>query len=190
MMKLLKSVKTRVTAFILAFIIIGACTFGFVDSIVDNKELFRNYVPSSLESYEYSDSIMNLFDKLWLIGNTYLKNTDSKGKYTCSKELESSIKSALTEKGLIDENGTPDIITDFQYYVSYNNLILTNTDNTSEQLMADYSKYCLFYRGDYHNIPEYIFNNLHYNSWFSTSYGMYYYNFNSSEKNVCHGFNA
>lgn len=183
MMKFLKSVKTRVTAFILAFIIIGACTFGFVNSIVNNKEIFLHYAPSSMESYEYSDSMMNLFDKLWLIGNTYLKNTDSKGKYTCSKELESSIKSALTEKGLIDENGTPDIITDFQYYVSYNNRILTNTDRTLEQLTWDYSKYCLLYRGDYQNVPN-IPTELHYNSWYSTSYGMYYYNFNSSKKNV------
>ncbi|MDD7185461.1 MAG: HAMP domain-containing sensor histidine kinase [Oscillospiraceae bacterium] len=186
MMKFLKSVKTRVTAFILAFIIIGACTFGFVDSIVDNKELFRNYVPSSLESYEYSDSMMNLFDKLWLIGNTYLKNTDSKGKYTCSKELESSIKSALSEKGLLDENGKPelDYINDFRYYVSYGNSVFSNTDSTYEELIKNYSQHCLSYRGDYTNIPQYIYHGVHYNSWYSTSYGMYYYNFNSTEKNV------
>ncbi|MGN0676688.1 MAG: sensor histidine kinase [Ruminococcus sp.] len=185
MMKLLKSVKTRVTAFILAVIIIGACAFGFANSFAENSDYF-NYTSSGIESYEYSDSMTNLFDKLWLIGNTYLKNTDSKGKYTCSKELESSIKSALTEKGLLDENGKPelDYINDFRYYVSYGNSVFSNTDSTYEELIKNYSQYCLSYRGDYTNIPQYMYNGVHYNSWYSTSYGMYYYNFNSTEKNV------
>jgi len=185
MMNMLKSFRTRVIAFIWAVAIAGACTLGFTDSIIKNKEVFLNSLPSGIEGHEFNDNIMDLFSKLWFIGNTYLKNTDSKGKYTCSKELENSIKSALYEKGMINEDGTPriDYASDFQYYVSYNNSVISNTDKTSEQLMNEYGKYCLLYQGNYKNIPEYCIAYCNH-TWYSTNYGMYYYNFNSSEKNI------
>jgi len=185
MMKTLKSLKTRIIAFIWAFVIMGTCTFGFADSVVRNKELFLNIVPSGIESYKFDNKPMDLFSDLWLIGNTYLKNTDSKGKYTCSKDLENSIKSALYEKGMMNEDGTPriDYASDFKYYVSYNNSVISNTDKTPEQLMDEYGEYCLLYQGDYRNIPKYC-NAYYHHTWYSTNYGMYYYHFNSSEKNV------
>jgi hypothetical protein len=78
----------------------------------------RNNREDVIGSYEYTHNINNLFDQLWAVSSIYLRNTDSRDKYTCSKEYEKSVKQAMQDLGLMDVSGklTIDNPFDFEYY--------------------------------------------------------------------------
>lgn len=173
-MKILKSEKTKIIILILACAITAFFSFKAIDLILKNQKLINNRT-DYLSTYDYDYDIHGLYGNLWFIGNIYLKNTDSEGNYTCSKELQKSIETALKEKGLMDSDGTP-IIDDkgkFEYYVKNGDAVISNTDKELNDISS--SEYTWTYEAGEDKMPRNLDWWMSNRYWYSTDYGMYYY---------------
>ena len=90
--------------------------------------------------------------------------------------MEASLRKALTELELIDQNGkllledTPD----FEYYASCGDRVLTNTNKPLEELKSAYSAECVSGRDV--NYPKGMHRWYdHEFSWYTTNYGLTYF---------------
>lgn len=177
-MKFLKQKLTRVIAFISACILTAVCVFRFAaalnehDELIDRRSRWENY----LSSYDYYEEVNNLYNRLWLVGNMYLRWLDKNGEFTGTPELKASTEQVLKELGYMDSEGKLTVFDSemLEYRVSYGDYEFSNTDKSFESLFNE--KYSLIYRNN--AIENYPYNLSWYNEdchWYSTNYGMYYY---------------
>ena len=175
---ILKKRLTRIIAFIISCVLVGICVFQCVFIINDNMRQIEERQGRSdvMESYDYSQDMSVLFDRLWAVSSIYLRNTDSKGKYTCSKDYENSVKQALKDLELMDDSGR--IVIDdprnFEYYASCGDRVLTNTQKSAKELKGDYS--IEYVNGSTTNYPKGM--NWYHSTekrWYTTNYGLTYY---------------
>ena len=175
---ILKKRISRIIAFIISCILVGAAVFQGL--YIANREMSRNYkvysADEGIESFSYSSDMSWLYDRLLAISNIYLRYTDKNGRFTCSKQMEASLRKALTELELIDQNGkllledTPD----FEYYASCGDRVLTNTNKPLEELKSAYSAECVSGRDV--NYPKGMHRWYdHEFSWYTTNYGLTYF---------------
>ena len=175
---ILKKRLSRVIAFMISCVITGVCLFQFVHIVNDNMRDIeqRNERSDVIDSDNYSEDMNYHFEQLWALSNIYLRNTDEKGKYTCSKEYEKSLREALSDLELITNDGKPDIKnpTGFEYYASCGDRVLTNTKMNADELKTEYS--IQYVKGRDSVMPKgmhWLCNSEKY--WYTTNYGMTYY---------------
>ncbi|MBR0512398.1 MAG: HAMP domain-containing histidine kinase [Ruminococcus sp.] len=175
---ILKMRLTRIIAFIISCTLVGICAFQCAFIFDENMDQIeeRNNREDVIGSYEYTHNINNLFDQLWAVSSIYLRNTESRDKYTCSKEYEKSVKQAMQDLGLMDVSGklTIDNSLDFEYYAACGDRVFTNTKKSAEDLKSDYS--IEYVRGSSDYLPN--GTNWVYQSdkrWYTTNYGLTYY---------------
>lgn len=175
---ILKKRISRIIAFIISCILVGAAVFQGL--YIANREMSRNYkvysADEGIESFSYSSDMSWLYNRLLAISNIYLRYTDKNGRFTCSKQMEASLRKALTELELIDQNGkllledTPD----FEYYASCGDRVLTNTNKPLEELKGAYS--AEYVNGRDANFPKGVHRWYdHEFSWYTTNYGLTYF---------------
>ena len=175
---ILKKRLSRIIAFVLSCTLVGICVFQCIFIVNENMRQVeeRNNRDDVMESYDYSRDMSNLFDQLWAVSSIYLRNTDSKNKYTCSKDYEKSIKQALTNLGLMDGSGKTviDNPRNFEYYAACGDRAITNTKKSADELESEYSI-------EYVNGSTTVFpkgTNWHHSTekrWYTTNYGLTYY---------------
>ena len=175
---ILKKRFSRVIAFILSCILVGAAVFQGL--YIVNKEMSKNNkvynTDKGMNSFSYSSDISWLYDRLLAISNIYLRYTDKNGKFTCSKEMENSLKKALSELDLIDKNGKLILEdqTDFEYYAACGDRVLTNTKKSPNDLDGMYTAEYINGRNKY--CPVGVHNWYgHDISWYTTNYGLTYF---------------
>lgn len=177
-MKFLKHKLTRIIAFAAACVITAVCTFRFTDSLLGYDKLTESYTEASyLSSYQFSHDVRDLYRELWLVGNMYLRCLDEDGNFTGNDELESSTENVLKKLGYMDPDGnlTIDTNENLEYYVSYNNGELSNTDKGFDELYD--SKYSYVRENNGYTWGDDIYAYMYCDDyhWYSTNYGMYYY---------------
>lgn len=177
---ILKKRLTRVIAFIISCALIGICVFQCIFMInADMAETEkRNDRSDLMESYEYTHDLYGLFDRLWAVSSIYLRNTDSRDRFTCKKEYEKSAKQALKELGLMDEKGS--IVIDdprgFEYYACCGDRSITNTKKSPDELKGSYS--IAYINGIQESWPLGVrYGHSIENQWYTTNYGVTYYMF-------------
>lgn len=175
---ILKKRLSRIIAFVISCVLVGICVFRGIFIINANMSEIENRSDRGdlMESFEYSHDMYRLFDQLWAVSSIYLKNTDSRNRFTCSKEYEKSARQALTELGLMDKSGS--IVIDdrrgFEYYACCGDRVLTNTRKAPEELKGDYS--IAYVNGRQDNWPMGVkYGHSIENRWYTTNYGMTYY---------------
>nr|MDE6666231.1 hypothetical protein [Ruminococcus sp.] len=177
----LKQKSTRIIAFISACVIFAVCAAIGLTQIAKIQKSYENHRELY---YKYNGTIteeQELFSKLWLIGNMYLRNLDSKGEFTGSDELKNSTETALKELGLMDSNGKITIgeNENLNYCVSWeDNSISSDNKSFDEIFNSDYySTVQTNGKISHSNMHEYgysYYDNYH---WYYTDYGMTYYDF-------------
>ncbi|MBQ3565723.1 MAG: GHKL domain-containing protein [Oscillospiraceae bacterium] len=140
MMKFLKSKITRAVAFVLSLVIVFCAVFYFCSTTVKRVEMKKNIESDIfIYSFECSEEYMDLIEKLWLVGNMYLRNLDNNGNLTGNTHYIKSIKENMKKSGLMDESGKlilPET-KNFEYMVgfdenTYSNAGITETDENNE----------------------------------------------------------
>lgn len=178
----LKQKSTRVIAFVSACVIFAVCAAVALTQFAKIQKSYENHHELY---YRYNGTIaeeQELFSKLWLIGNMYLRNLNSKGEFTGSDELKKSTETALKELGLMDSNGKITIgeNENFKYYVSWeDNSISSDNKSFDEIFNSDYYSTVQtngkISHSNMHGYGYYSFyDNYH---WYYTDYGMTYYDF-------------
>lgn len=176
-MKFLKGKPARAAAFAAACIIMGCCAYTASDAILKNSVILGDSNDNYIDSGCFNYDIYNLSPDLWLIGNMYLRYLDENGEFTGSDELKNSTESAMRELGYMDAEG--ELIlpenSDLEYFVSYGNASLSNTDKSFDELNDPQYSYTV----NGNNIGDipcgvHCWNTDSYH-WYSTNYGMYYY---------------
>lgn len=175
-MRFLKQKLARVMASIAACLLIAICVFRFAAALNENEKLIDTRQDNYLSSYNYENEINELSNRLWLVGNMYLRLLDSNGEFTGAPELEASTEQVLKELGYMDSQGK---LTAFEsnrleYRVSCGDYEFSNTDKSFEELFNE--NYSFMYRNNnVENLPctlDWFNYDCH---WYSTNYGMYYY---------------
>ncbi len=171
-MKFLKMKLTRIIAFFAACILTAYCAYSASGILMDYERY--GYPHAEADDSEFG----RLMTELWAVGNMYLRNLDENGKFKGSDDLKKSTEKAMQDLGIMDYDGNIVIHDEgyFDYYVSYGSQEFSNTDkNFNENFNPDYS--CTYERGIFSHMSNmYNFwypDNL---KWYSTNYGMYYYN--------------
>lgn len=174
-MKTLKQKLTRVIALLIAAILVGICAFKSTDAAL--KYIKTDDNTDYITGYDYAHDMSELYTQLWLLGNMYLSNLDSKGNFAGNEYLKASTESSMKELGLMDSEGNIIIPTtsDFEYCVEYGNVSFSNTEKNYDDIYNSIYSYAKknnsvempssrhWYYGEYY--------------WYSTSYGMSYYTF-------------
>ena len=176
--------STRVIAFISACVIFAVCAGMGLNKFFEIQKVYNQY--NDLKSAEKSEEADELFAELWAVGNMYLRNLDEEGHFIGSKNFYDSTEKALKELGLMDSKGKITISKsdNFDYYVSWGNNSIS-TDNRS---------YNDIYESDIYSTTQ-INGNIHYRNyigwysyypgtWYSTNYGMTYYDFPHTIKGI------
>ncbi len=131
MMKLLKSKVTRAVAFVLSVVIVFGTIFYFCSTTVKRVEMKKNIESDIfIYSFECSEEYSELVEKLWLVGNMYLRNLDNNGNLTGNTHYIKSIKENMKKSGLMDESGKlvlPET-ENFEYMVGFGDNTYSNAD--------------------------------------------------------------
>lgn len=169
---------SRIIAFIISCALIGVCAFECIFIVNSNTQEVREHSQKDdcIGSYGYTDDMNFLFDQLWALSNIYLRNIDENGKFTCSKQYAKSVRQALLDLELMNDDSELLINNPmgFEYYASCGDRRLTNTKKSEEELSSDYS--IEYVRGYNQTYPT----GLNWNSsenkwWYTTNYGLTYY---------------
>ncbi|MDE5834778.1 MAG: hypothetical protein K2H26_04580, partial [Ruminococcus sp.] len=177
--------STRVIAFISACVIFAVCAGMGLNKFFEIQKVYNQY--NDLKSAEKSEEADELFAELWAVGNMYLRNLDENGNFVGAKHFRESTEKALRELGLMDSKGKITISKsdNFDYYVSWgNNSISTNNRSYNDIYESDtYSTTQI--NGNAH-FSNYRYNYYYYGSanWYSTNYGMTYYDFPHTIKGI------
>ena len=177
-MKVLGNKFLRAVAFVTACVILGitaALAAGYEN---DYEKKAKEFNTSDIQQ-KYSDDFNELNQKLWSIANMYLRNLDSDGKFTGTKFFKAGTEKAMKDIGLMDEDGNITVgdYDDFEYILEYKGNSISNTKKSKSDFDAGYS---FIQKNDITNYP----NNLPYGisiyspmmSWYTTDYGLTYYN--------------
>jgi len=174
----LKQKSTRIIAFISACVIFAVCAVSGLNKFYSLQKASYQY-NDSMYTNEIMDEQEELFAKLWAVGNMYLRNLDSDGKFVGSEEFKTSTENTLKDLGLMDNKGkiTINNSDNFDYYVSWgNNSISTDNRSYSEIYESDkYSTYKINGRFSH----SHFFGSFNYKDfkWYTNDYGMTYYDF-------------
>jgi len=180
-MKILKSVYTRIIAFAAALALVIICAFRYIDLLKSHEKLIhRSY--GYLSGYEYENSVNELYAKLWITGNMYLKYLDGNGDFTGNEFHEESVRTQLYENGITDYNGNFTFAddTNLEYCVMYGDSVLSNVKDMTAHELKEYFEadaYSFVYKDGYISrlgIGQDVWSDDY--NWYSTNYGMYYYN--------------
>lgn len=132
-MKFLKSKITRAVAFVLSVVIVFGTIFYFCSTAVKRVEMKKNIESNIfIYSFECSEEYAELVEKLWLVGNMYLRNLDNNGNLTGNTHYVKSIKENMKKSGLMDESGKlilPET-ENFEYMVGFGDNTYSNADIT------------------------------------------------------------
>lgn len=175
---MLKKKITRIIAGILSCILVGVFV-SKISSIVVGSHNNAN-INNDIQNAEFTEEMNDIYYKLWVIGNMYLRYLDNKGNFQGTKEFEEQTILTLRSMGCMDEHNIlsiDDIYDDYEYMVSYGTQRFSNTAKSYEALKSDYS---MMRKNDY------IENQPRVNWWYSqtsfnaydTNYGMHYYTLN------------
>ncbi len=179
-MRFLKNKLSRAVAF-LAAVVLSVITMYNLSGLLNEYEILRGGRQDYISNYRYDRDVFSLYSKLWLTGNMYLRNLDSKEQFIGSETLKASVRKTMLEERITDISGNFIFMdTPFEYYVCYGNHSLTNikTDNVYEYF--NNNAYSLMYEngkfvkeGDH---CQKSYNILYDSYWFTTDNKMYYYN--------------
>lgn len=179
---ILKKRASRIIAFIISCVLIGICAFQgmfIIDENVNNARK-RSQLDDCIGSYGYTHDMNFLFDQLWALSNIYLRNIDENGKFTCSNQYAKSVRQALLDLELMNDDSELLINNPrgFEYYACCGNKRLTNTKKSTDELTGDYS--IEYINGYEHTIPEGLtWSHSQNHWWYTTNYGLTYYAVNS-----------
>lgn len=131
MMNFFKSKITRAVAFVLSVVIVFGAIFYFCSTTVKRVEMKKNIESDIfIYSFECSEEYAELVEKLWLVGNMYLRNLDNNGNLTGNTHYIKSIKENMKKSGLMDESGKlilPET-KNFEYMVGFGDNTYSNAD--------------------------------------------------------------
>lgn len=171
----------RIAAFLLACICAGVCGYSVCAIYTDYPMTFdRNYSDCYAASEECAYETGKIYDQLWAIGTMYLRNLDSKGKLTGTKEFIAGTEAEMKRLGLMDSKGGLTVEDNglFDYYVEWEGQSWGNTKKTYDELKNDFStgirKNDIFVS----RIHNYWFHNE--NGVYDSNYGAHIYTFSGS----------
>ncbi len=186
-MKILKEKSTRIIAFVSACIIFAICAVSGLSDIFSNKKIYDKYNSFYMRSAGSHEEAEEIFSKLWVVGNMYLRNLDENGKFTGSDELKNSTEKALKELEIMDSKGNITITKseNFDYYVSWGeNSISTDNKSYDEIYKSDVFSITMLNDTISHSSSMGGYSNYYDGSWYTTDYGMTYYDFPHTINNI------
>lgn len=167
---------TRIIAGIISCIFVGVFAFRFSESVMTHQKKQNELYMSNPN---VSDEMNDIYYKLWVIGNMWLRNLDENGKFNGTEELQKQTITALQELGCMDSNGNillNDVSSDYEYLVSYGSNSFSNTDKSYDKFNGDY---VLRRKNDNISYTNMNMNYWHYSNgdfnMYDTNYGMHYY---------------
>lgn len=175
---ILKKRVSRIIAFIVSCAMIGFCAVELMFIVDKNTHDVRERQSKDgcIGSYGYTHDMNFLFDQLWALSNIYLRNTDDKGRFTGSEIYKKSVRQALIDLEVMNEDGELLINnpSGFEYYASCGDKRLTNTKKSPDELSSEYS--IEYVRGFDQNYPTGInWSHTANKWWYTTNYGLTYY---------------
>ncbi|MDE6500924.1 MAG: HAMP domain-containing histidine kinase [Ruminococcus sp.] len=177
--------STRAIAFISACVIFAVCAGMGLNKFFEIQKVYNQY--NDLKSTETNEEADELFAELWAVGNMYLRNLDENGNFVGAKHFRESTEKALKELGLMDSKGKITISKsdNFDYYVSWGNNSIS-TDNRSYNDIYESDTYSTTQINGNAHFSNYRYNYYYYGSanWYSTNYGMTYYDFPHTIKGI------
>lgn len=168
---------TRIIAGVISCILVSVFVTRFTLFFMNNQKQWRE---NDNPTFSVSNDVNDIYYKLWIVGNMWLRNLDEDGKFKGNKELEKQTVSALQELDCMDSKGNIklyDIDNDYEYLVSYGNNSFSNTDKSYEEFNGDF---VMTRRNDnifYMRYHDWSYLNGDFNV-FDTNYGMHYYYIN------------
>lgn len=168
---------TRIIAGVISCILVSVFVTRFKLFFMNNQKQWRE---NDNPTFSVSNDVNDIYYKLWIVGNMWLRNLDEDGKFKGNKELEKQTVSALQELDCMDSKGNIklyDIDNDYEYLVSYGNNSFSNTDKSYEEFNGDF---VMTRRNDnilYMRYHDWSYSNNDFNV-FDTNYGMHYYYIN------------
>lgn len=173
---MIKNKITRSAAAVVCCLLVAVFLGKLSNVFINIEEQQReNYYPV----YTVSDDLNQIYYKLWAVGNMWLRNLDSNGKFVGSEALQKQTVSALQELGCMDDKGNIAIsdFDDYEYLVSYGNNSFSNTNKKYDDFNYDYS---LTRKNDGMSYPilSHYIHTIHDFNLYDTNYGMHYYYLN------------
>lgn len=153
-MKILRSMAVKTAAFLLMLICAGAIiASGMTLTRLDQQDFSGLYTlnhPEFKETWQYRDSVRDLYSRLCVLGEIYLGNTNTNG----SSGISADQKAALQNLGILDENGqVPNLSENFIYSVSFAGQTVSN--QTSPAMTEEWmKKNCTTY---YYRLKDHLY---------------------------------
>ena len=172
---MLKKKITRIIAGILSCILVGVFV-SRVSSIIISSDN-NTYIDEDIPTATFTEEMNDIYYKLWVIGNMYLRYLDSKGNFQGTEEFKEQTILALRGLGCMDENGNlliDSIYDDYEYLVSYGVNSFSNTDKSYNELKSNYSMMRKNDNIEYMPRTHWWYTKGSFNA-YSTNWGMHYY---------------
>ncbi len=173
-MNTLKNKLTRTIVFLIAVILVCGCTLSGVNMIIKYKD-FTDSGSERLSAEYSSDDLAKLYTDLWAFSAVYIRNLNDDGVLDPNSYKTPYIKEAAQFAGFDTDGDTvvPSYREDFDYYVSYRNVMAYSNTDVENFPIDDYT---LVLQGD-NVINSAAWVNI-YNSgshWYTNGKGFEYY---------------